>query len=235
MMDVFWANEAAHERFQQIELYRPDGTTFSRPFLRNHKLEAKRYEHMAVEWTVWFVSPALDAALLKSGFLALFRMAGYAWVFDASGDKVRRHLKAFYDNRGTKRDAAEFFSEFRRSNWIVMNDAMDRTKDTLEDGSVLFHYAEGGPRDGLLFAVSCLFKVNNYMVAVTLPSHNKEGYYSVAFGYYQTFLNDHSFQHSIHFGRFENETLQVSDQPIRMHLTEKFPPGPSPKQISPPV
>ena len=31
-MDAFWANDTAHERFQQIELYRPDGTTFSVPF-----------------------------------------------------------------------------------------------------------------------------------------------------------------------------------------------------------
>lgn len=233
-MEAFWGSPKSRERFQQIELYKPDGSTFSTPFLRHHKLEPRRYNQMPIEWVMAVNTPSVDAAFVKAAYLAMFRMFGYQWVRTPEGDKVRRHLAQFFTSGGRKQDAATCFADFRESNWVVVNGMMDKTKDTLEGGSLLFHFAEGRSRDGLMFGVSCLFHINNIMAVVTLPCHNRDGHYFVAFDYYQKFLRDHAFPHNIYFGRFTGDQIEIDEEPLRMYVAEKRPPnGGTGPQISP--
>jgi hypothetical protein len=214
-VQAFFSNSKARERFQQINLTNPDGTLFASPFLKTGRLEDKLYKDLEVEWAITVTDSAVVGSLIKSGYLALFRMLGYRWVLDAAGDKVRRTLAAFYRDQADKKQSLTYFAEFKGSYAIVLNNVLDDVKDTLESGSLLFHYADGDKTTGFLFAVTCLFHVNDQTMTVTLPCYQKEGYYFVAFHHYQTFLKNRSIPHNIYFGRYEDERFEISTKPIR--------------------
>ena len=101
-IETFWANNAARVKFQQIDLYRPDGSTFASPFLKNVKLPPKKYKQMEIVWNVTLSNASILGSLLKAGYLAMFRMIGYSWVLNPAGDKVRRALLAFLNEKDKK-------------------------------------------------------------------------------------------------------------------------------------
>jgi len=191
------------------------------PFLKNGRLENKYYKDLEVEFTMTVTNSAIIGSLLKSGYLALFRMLGYRWVLDASGDRVRRALAAFYRDKADKKQSINYFSEFDGSISVLFNDTKNDMGDTLEDGSLFFHYVEGDQETGLLFAVTCLFHVNNRTLSVTLPCYQKKGYYLVAYQYYQTLLKDRSVCQNVYSVRFDNERFNISTTPLRLHYKEK--------------
>jgi len=94
-IDTFWANKAAKEKFQQIGLYRPDGSTFASPFLKNVKLPPGQYKQAEIVWNLTLSNASILGSLLKAAHLAMFRMIGYSWVLNPAGDKVRRALVGF--------------------------------------------------------------------------------------------------------------------------------------------
>jgi hypothetical protein len=215
-LQAFFGNSKARKRFQQVDLRNRDGTPFASPFLKAGELEARLYKGLEVEWTMTVTNSAVVGSFVKSSYLALFRMLGYRWVHSADGDKVRRALAAFYHNKASKEQSLDYFSEFSGSIAVVLSDAFDDVEDTLEGGSLLFHYAEGDRITGLLFAVTCLFRVNDRVVTVTLPCSQREGYYFVAIRHYQAFLNNRSMPHSVYFGRYYNEHFEISTTPLRL-------------------
>jgi hypothetical protein len=148
-------------------------------------------------------------------------MLGYRWVLDASGDKVRRALAAFYQDKADKKQSINYFAEFNGSICVLFNDTMNDMGDTLEDGSLLFHYVEGDQETGLLFAATCLFRVNDRTLSVTLPWYQKKGYYLVAYQYYQDLLKDRSVCQNVYFVRFDKERFNISPTPLRLHYKEK--------------
>ena len=89
--------------------------------------------------------------------------------------------------------------------------------DTLEGSSLMFHYAEGSRITGLLFAVSCLFRVNDQMLVVTLPSYEGSGSYLVAYSSYQSLLKNRSVRQEIHLGRFVENRVEMSPEPMQSH------------------
>lgn len=214
--DAFFSNSSARKRFQQVDLWNPDGIPFASPFLKTGKLEARLHKDLEVEWTMTVTDSAVVGSLVKSGYLALFRMLGYRWVHSADGDKVRRALAAFYRDKASKKQSLSYFGEFKGSMAVVLGDQFDHVGDTLDGGSLLLHYAEGDSTTGLLFAVTCLFRVNDRVVAVTLPCHQREGYYCVAFRHYQEFLSNRSTFHSAYFARYYNEHFEISSAPLRL-------------------
>jgi hypothetical protein len=220
-METFRSNTEAGGRFQQINLFNPDRTTMISPFLKNGRLENKYYKDLEVEFTITVTNSAIIGSLLKSGYLALFQMLGYRWVLDASGDRVRRALAAFYRNKADKEQSINYFSEFDGSISVLFNDTKNDMGDTLEDGSLFFHYVEGDQETGLLFAVTCLFRVNDRTLSVTLPCYQKKGYYLVAYQYYQTLLKDRSVCQNVYSVRFDNERFNISTTPLRLHYKEK--------------
>lgn len=216
MMQAFFSDTKARKKFQQIDLINPDGTPSASPFLKTGRLEDKIYKGLKVEWTITVTNSAIDGSFIKSGFLALFRMLGYRWVLNIAGDKVRRTLAAFYQDKADKKQSLKYFSEFAGSNGVVLNNVFDDVEDTLEGGSLLFHYAEGDQTTGLLFAVTCLFRINDRIVTVTLPCYQKEGYYFVAFNHYRAFLKNRSISHNVYFGQYKNERFEISIMPLRL-------------------
>jgi hypothetical protein len=220
-METFFSNSEAGVRFQQINLYNADGTTMVSPFLRTGRLENKYHKDLEVEFTMTVTNSAIIGSLLKSSYLALFRMLGYRWVLDASGDRVRRALAAFYRDKAVKEQSINYFAEFDGSISVLFNETGKDMGDTLEDGSLFFHYVEGDQETGLLFAVTCLFPVNYLTLAVTLPCYRKKGYHLVAYQHYQALLKDRSVCQNVYFGRFNEERFNISTTPLRLHYKEK--------------
>jgi len=215
-METFWADRKALQKFQRLDLFDREGKTVASPFLRSERLELKRHHDLEVEWTITVTNSAIVGSLLKSAYLAMFWLIGYRSVLDIAGDKVRRALAAFYVDRAGKGNSIDYFWEYVGSVSLLVNDLPDDYPDTLEGGSLWFHYAEGDQDKGILFGITCLFRVNGRILTVTLPGHQKEGYWFVAYQYYQAFLKDRSMKHDVYHGRFHDETFQVSPKPIQL-------------------
>jgi hypothetical protein len=216
-IEAFRANSKAKQKFQQVDLLDADGKPFASRFLRTDTLKAGRYNDIEVEWTVNVTDSAMVGSLIKSAYLALFMMFGYQYVRDVAGDKVRRTLAAFYNDKADKNESKKYFAEFCGSNLVVLDGTLQEMPDTLEGGTLMFHYAENSRITGLLFAVSCLFRVNDRMLVVTLPSYERHGFYSVAYGYYQSLLKDRSMRQEIYIGRFVDNRVEMSPTPMQSH------------------
>jgi hypothetical protein len=223
-VEVFFANEKAREKFQKVELLDADGNPIASPFLRSSALEAGRYNDLEVEWLITVSDSAMVGALIKSAYLALFEMLGYRYVLDAAGDKVRRALASFYKDQANARQAGQYFGDFAGCNLVGLNQDLRDMPDTLEDGTMMFHYAEGNLKTGVLLAITCLFRVNDQMLAVTLPSYQKYGFYLVAYEYYQALLKDRHMKHNVYLGRFHNDRFEIQEPPMQLHYTKQLPP-----------
>jgi hypothetical protein len=79
---------------------------------------------------------------------------------------------------------------------------------------MLTHYAEGSLEDGLLFACSCLFRVNSTTLVVTLPAYAQYGRSLDAIQYYRKLLADRSMKHSIHLTQFHGESFEIAKPPL---------------------
>ena len=120
-----------------------------------------------------------------------------------------------------RKQSINYFAEFNGSISVLSNDTRNDIGDTLEDGLLLFHYVEGDQETGLLFAVTCLFRVNDRTLSVTLPCYQRKGYYLIAYQYYQALLKDRSVCQNVYSVRFDNERFNISTTPLRLHYKEK--------------
>lgn len=230
-IETFWANKAARAKFQQIDLYRPDGSTFASPFLKNVILQPGQYKQMEIVWNLTLSNASILGSLLKAAYLAMFRMLGYSWVLHPAGDKVRRALAGFWCEK-EKKPALEHFREFYRANSMIFNHDGETMQDTLEGGTLLFHYANGDRITGEMFAITVIFSINNRLTTVSLPSYEKEGHYFPAFALYQQFLENRSMPHNVYRVRFDTGQFQIEANPMKLSLAEKPDQCESP-QISP--
>jgi len=211
--EAFFADSKARQRFQQVDLRNKDGSHFASPFLKTGELGPEPIEDLQIKWTMSVIDSAVEGALIKSAYLALYRMLRYQWVLSADGDKVRRALADFYLGNGTAETARDYFADFSGAAAVLENDAPEDV-DTLRTGSLLLHYAEGDRTTGILFGVTCFFKVNHRLMTVTLPCHQKSGYYFVAFDHYQRFLQSTSTTYTTHFARFADRRFAISKSPL---------------------
>lgn len=167
------------------------------------------HESVEVEWSMKLASAAIFGSFLKSAYLALFRMFGYRWVLDPTGDRVRRSLASFCEDRATKDQANNYFGEFRGSMLVAAKDDLQEMPDTLRMSSFLLHYGEGDWNSGLTFALTCLFPINKQLYAVSLPFCQSGGNEARAFGYYQAFLKDRSLPHITYDARFHEKSFEL--------------------------
>lgn len=224
-IQAFFAGDKAKLRFQQVEMYDDNGKTVATPFLRSHTLDAGIHKSLQVEWMLYIHKFCFAAAFLKSAYLNLFRLFGYTWVFDIAGDKVRRTLAASFHSSDRK-TALDQFADFDGCCWITGTDTDDGSADSLTDDRLLFHYGEGDAQNGLLFGISCIFRLNNLLTAVTVPACNKEGHFFVSWNHYRHFIATHDISHSIHFGRIIDGVITIGPTPLRFHKVDALPPTP---------
>jgi voltage-gated potassium channel Kch len=220
---------------QRLDMYDDEGVVVAQPFLKDHVLESGRYRQLEVEFTYLFQKHSFTAAMLKTAYLTLFKIFGYGWVLDSCGDRIRRALVACLDS-SDRRSALSHFEPYEGCARITFNAAMSQQCGTLEDGSALFHYAEGDLKSGFLFAITCLYWLNDKLVAVTIPSYQRTGYHFVACQYYEKFIRQQGSAHNAHFGRIHDGRIEIAAQPLSLGYTTIFPPTPeSSSPISPAV
>jgi hypothetical protein len=135
-MDAFFANKKARAKFQQIDLFDAEGKTIASPFLRDSKLEPKLHKGLQVEWLMMVTNSAVLGSVLKSAYLAFFRLLGYRWTLSAAGDKLRRALAAFYVNQADKKQSVDYFSEFNGAFNVLLNEMPEGICDTVNDGGI---------------------------------------------------------------------------------------------------
>lgn len=114
------------------------------------------------------------AAMMKAAHLAMFDMIGYRSIFDPLGDTLRRTLAQLCEEDGEKSDAHSCFRDFRNAIKILgigekpedlRRDYRAFEFDTLDDRVVFLHFT----RSEILFAATCIFKINGASICVTLP------------------------------------------------------------------
>ena len=79
----------------------------------------------------------------------------------------------FYFQRAKRAEAKNYFRDFRGAIIVSLGGALDQLPGTLEAGWMLTHYAEVTVKTGLLFASSCLFRVNSVTLLVTVPAYSQ--------------------------------------------------------------
>lgn len=218
---IFWASNSACQKFQHIDLFRPDGSSFRGPFLRKGAIKPGRFENVEIEHQMTFSAAAITGSLLKSAYLAAFMMFGYAFVFSHPGRRIREALAGFFSQHGKGAGGHHFF-DFRGCHAILeCADQKQGEQDTLSDKLFLFHYAEASREDTSLFAVTYLFRINGRVIAVTLPAHFSDPYFMWAYGYYGRFLRDRSIAQSVHRGQFASGAFQLDPTPLRLSINRE--------------
>jgi len=214
MYEVFTAGPEAANRYPRVEFKNSKGEIIGERYVRSAKIAPGTHADVETEFFLTVHDFALTGSLLKSAYLAIFRMVGYRYGLDAVGSNVRRALRDFYVERGKREDAKHYFEHFRGAVIVSLGGALDQIPDTLEEGRMLTHYAEGSLENGLLFACSCLFRVNSTTLVVTLPAYAQYGRSLDAIQYYRKLLADRSMKHSIHLTQFHGESFEIAKPPL---------------------
>jgi hypothetical protein len=159
----------ARAKFPQIDLIDATGDTIASPFLRTDKLDPQLLKGLQVEWLMGFTDSALLGSVLKSAYLALWNILGYRYVFMAAGDCLRQPLAKFFTDRATRAQSVNYFSKFKGAVNVFLNEIPEDHCNTVSDGLLWFHLRKAGPEERRMFAMSCLFRVNQRMISVMVP------------------------------------------------------------------
>jgi hypothetical protein len=86
--------------------------------------------------------------------------------------------------------------------------------DTLEDRKILMHFT---PLD-TIFASTCIFRINNTTVTVTLPQSTSSANVVVALEYYTRLMrNDLDLKQKVRIAQFQESKWDVSGQCLNVH------------------
>ncbi len=212
--EVFTAGPEAGKRYPRVEFKNSKGEVIGKRYLRSANIAPGQHSDIETEFFLTVHDFAMTGALLKSAYLAIFRMVGYRYGLDAVGSTVRRALADFYLQRGTSATANSYFAQFRGAVIVSLGGALEQIPDTLEGGRMLAHYAEGSMQSGLLFACSCLFRVNSTTLVVTVPAYSEYGSSLDALSYYRKLLADRAMKHSIHLTQFHGDSFEMAGSPL---------------------
>jgi hypothetical protein len=183
------------------------------------------HKDLQVEWLMGFTNSAIFGSLLKSAHLALFRMMGYCHVLSPAGSYLRQALASFYIDKADKAQSSRYFSKFAGAVKPVLNDIPADVGGTLEDGSLWLHYEPGGVGKLLLFAISCLFRVNARMLTVMVPYCMDGIRFEAACARYEAVLKDSATPQDIHAAWFDNGKVEVNPHPLSIRQS----PEPTPQ------
>ncbi len=211
----FTSRRSVGDRFPQIDLFNPDGTVVAKPFVKTDNPALREFKDAEVEGKITLNNGAFLGSLIKSAYLTCFRLFGYEWVFSAGGDKVRRALATFYNAKAGRGQAHNYFLDFEGAVSVELTKIF-QDKDTLQGGCLFLHFVRGTSKE-ILFALSCLFRINERTITVTLPSFLTTGFDLGAYSYYQSFLKDHSMPHNVYPALLENGIIRMDPRPLRIH------------------
>src|SRR5207245_636981 len=90
--EAFFASPNANPPFPQVHLKDTDGTEF-KVYVRPNANGLPAGNQFALQGTFVTVSAAVAGAFVKAGYLALFQLLGYDWVFTEAGRFVADALR----------------------------------------------------------------------------------------------------------------------------------------------
>jgi hypothetical protein len=204
----------ARAKFPQIDLIDASGETIASPFLRTDKLDPQFQKGLEVEWLMSFTDSALLGSILKSAYLALWTILGYRYVFMPAGDCLRQQLANFFKDRATKAQSVNYFSKFKGAVNVLLNEVPEDHFNTVNDGLLWFHLRKEGPESRRMFAVSCLFRVNQRMISVIVPYCTHDEDFGAGYSYYEGTLKDRNTPQDIHFGYRVGDELHIFPEPL---------------------
>ena len=226
VLDAFHAESASGRRaagkYPMISIAASKGETADIPIFVKTSFDDPRLQ--SKEGDVIVRHPGVlplhwGAAMLKVGFLALFDMIGYRAVFDPCGDTLRRSLASFFNDNARREDTDEYFRDFRSATKIMghgssipdlRDDYTPYAFDTLNDRELLLHFTPGET----MFAVSCIFHINDLSVVVMLPQKMPHTNMETAWNAYSRMMRDESVPQVVRRARFTGKQWDVSPEPV---------------------
>lgn len=168
------------------------------------------------------------AAMLKASFLTMFDMYGYRTVDNALGEIIRLTLSRYFRDRASRARTTEYFHDFRNSIKILGRGSSPRDLwvdyrpigfDSLSDRFILLHYK--GAHQQLLFAATCIFRINDITVTATVPQSLDASDSVVAWKLYQQLMeNERSVDQGVYVAQFKDTHWGIAKTPLRVHYVD---------------
>lgn len=157
------------------------------------------------------------AAMVKAGYLTMFKLFGYSMVFSPFGDSIRRDLNRYYAERGRRDDAHLYFSRYRRSIQLLLRQDYNGAGLTSLPNSTLSDHELWLSKTpaGTVFAATCLFLINDITAVITLPMADSSGDVEIAVDFYERLMADpESVPRTMHRARLRDGALVVEERPL---------------------
>lgn len=167
-LPLFTPTRKSAPPYPRIGLRDSRGQTIASPYVKGTMDDLGGAAGTAeIRATMSFHKPSVDAAILKAAHLALFRIAGYQWVFSAAGRFASEPLRKLLSSPGSRSDIEALFGDFANAFQVILSPSFPF--DTLTDSKVILHDKLSDPDRVDPFAISCVFTVNERLLFVTLP------------------------------------------------------------------
>jgi len=170
-----------------------------------------------LETTARFVPAHVIGAMLKAAYLTFFDLIGYKAVYGPFGDTLRRTLNGYYQDRASTEDAPRYFSRYRNAVKFLMRGGMRSAAaalavpsfDTLNHGVFWLHRTPAR----LIFAATCLFKINDVTVTVTIPECDDIKRAHIAVESYERLLGEKApVPHTVHAAKIDKGVCLVEER-----------------------
>ena len=207
------------DRFTPIPINDEDtGKVLATPYVRASLAELGTDSIIRFEGTKTLNQPSMLGAWMKAGYLAMWKMFGCRYADTLAGNYVRYPLYNFFKDKGTKSTAENYFRRFEGAANILFNKDFNPVIDTIENGYFLTHI-DGSLKNGIIFAMSCVFRINGYVFTVTLPS-SRDDLDFAALCRYVDYLKDEKKPGSIHLTQFKGKVVHISPTPFPMNYVK---------------
>lgn len=199
------------------------GSVYKTVFVNAPPEDRASIQEGAISGTIEITGGAITGSLLKAAYLAMFRMVGYDIAYNWAGDYVRRTLASFAIKKMDKHTAAQHFASFKGAARIATGDGAKYLPDTVATGYVFLHVSQSD----LLFAMSCLFKLNHITFIVTIPAFFSGEEFFPALVRYTDHLTCPSETTRTYFAKLKNPAdrrnlvWEIELRPLRMPLASK--------------
>ncbi len=200
-------------KYPQINLYGADKTVVSQPFLKTQDPNLWEFKDAEIEGIVRLSNAAFIGSLLKSAYLTLFRMFGYRYVLSACGVIVGNQLATFYREKANIEQASKYFGPFHDAVSFELNGTFQNA-DSLEDGFFLMHHRGKSESPKTIFALTCVFSINDKTVLLTLPFWESSAFDISLYHDYMAFLADHSMTHTAYAARLHDGIIERNVRPL---------------------
>jgi hypothetical protein len=221
-LDLFIPSSKSTPPFPKLGLKDGKGQTIASPHVKGTLDDLGGSSGSAeVRGTMSFHKSSIDAAMLKTAHLALFRLAGYQWALSSAGQFASQPLRTFFRSAGQTSDLGATFAEFANAFHVVLTPTF--SIDTLADSKVILHDKVSDPNAVAPFAMSCVFKVNNRILIVTLPFSIENDSFPQALDEYRLLAADWNQPHRQLVASFGRGKLDV-ESVVNLQYTENPPP-----------